>query len=129
MLGPEAQERLNRIAEKVIGCAFAVANELGHGFLEKVYENAMLVEIALAGLKVESQKQIPVYYKGVIVGEYIADLLVEGCIITELKCVEALAPIHKAQTLNYLKATGLSLGLLLNFQTPRVEVKRIVNDF
>ena len=125
----KTQEELNAISEKVIGCAFKVLNTLGAGFLEKVYENALAHELRKAGLKVEQQRRIEVYYDGVLVGYYIADLFVEDNIILELKTVKAFEDIHLATSLNYLKATKLRLALLLNFAKPRLEIKRVVNEF
>ena len=116
------------ITEKIIGSAYTVANSLGSGFLEKVYENALAHELAKAGLHVVQQAAISVMYDGVIVGDYVADLLVENEILLELKAVKALDAIHMAQCMNYLKATGLTVCLLINFGTPRIEVKRIVNS-
>ncbi len=118
---------LNRITSEVIRCAYAVSNTLGCGFLEKVYENALLHELLKAGVKAEQQKPIQVHYDGVVVGEYFADLLVEDVVIIELKVVKALEEIHSAQCLNYLKATGLRICLLINFANPRVEIKRLLN--
>lgn len=120
---------LNRVTERIIGCAFVVGNTLGVGFLEKVYENALVYELRKQGIKVEQQLPIKVWYDGVVVGNYQADLLVEGSVITELKAVTALDTVHFAQCMNYLKATGLTLGLLINFGSPKVEVKRIVKNF
>ena len=102
---------------------------LGAGFLEKVYENALLHELQLRGLKVDPQKPIGVTYKGKGVGDYVPDLLVDDHLVVELKCVDSLLPEHLAQCLNYLKATGLHLALLFNFQRPKVEVKRVVLGF
>jgi GxxExxY protein len=115
----------NPITEKVIGCAYSVSNVLGNGFLEKVYENALVHELKKNGLKVEQQYPVKVRYDGLIVGDYVADLLVEDCVLVELKVVQSLDTIHQAQCLNYLKATGLRLCLLVNFGSPRVQVKRI----
>jgi GxxExxY protein len=120
---------LDRITEKVIGCAFTVGNKLGTGFLEKVYENALAIELRKQKLLVEQQHGIKVRYEGAIVGEFAADLLVEELVLVELKAVEAVAKLHVAQCLNYLRATGLSVCLLVNFGTRRVQVKRIVRDF
>lgn len=120
-----SEDELNRISEKVIGCAYAVGNSLGNGFLEKVYENALALELREKDLGVKQQHPIKVYYKNQIVGEYIADLLVENRIIVELKTVKGFDEIHLAQCLNYLKATNLPLCLLINFGKPRVEVKRV----
>lgn len=116
------------MTEQVIGCAFTVANTLGSGFLDKVYENALALELREAGLSVQQQRAATVTYKGVLIGEYIADLLVEGTIIIELKTVRALDRAHRAQCLNYLRATGKSLCLLINFGTPRIEIQRVVQD-
>jgi GxxExxY protein len=116
---------LNPITQMVIGAAFQVSNTLGVGFLEKVYENALAHEIRKNGSKVEQQCPIPVFYDHVLVGEYVADLIVENRLIVELKVVKAIELIHHAQCINYLRATGLELCLLLNFGKPRVEVKRI----
>ena len=112
-----------------IGAAFAVSNSLGTGFLEKVYENALAYELRQMGLKVEQQKPIAVHYRGVVVGDYVADLLVEGCVLVDLKAVKGLDDSHLAQCLNYLKATGLRHALLLNFGTSKVQVKRVVHGF
>jgi GxxExxY protein len=114
------------LSAKVIACAFTVQNTLGCGFLEKVYENAMLLECRESGLSVLAQHPIQVHYRGEVVGNYVADLLVEGRLLVELKAVKALDEIHKAQCLNYLHATGLKTCLLLNFARPCLEIKRIV---
>ena len=119
-------EELNLISERIIGCAFRVSGVLGAGFLEKVYQNALLAELTDNGLLVEKEYAIAVRYKGRVVGEYFADLLVNRQVIIEVKAVQALTEIHQAQLLNYLKATGLRLGLLLNFGTPKVQIKRMV---
>lgn len=117
------------MTEKVIGCAFTVSNTLGCGFLEKVYENALAHELRKAGLKTEQQHGIVVYYDGQVVGEYVADLLVEGGLLIELKAVRELDDIHLAQCLNYLRATHLHLCLLMNFAKPRVDIRRVVNNY
>jgi GxxExxY protein len=117
-------DKLDEITEKIIGCAYKIMNELGCGFLEKVYENALAHEIRKLGMKVEQQKKIKVYYDKIEVGNYEPDLLVEELVIIELKTVKSLEDVHKAQCLNYLKATGYKICLLLNFGTPKVEVKR-----
>lgn len=119
---------INRISEKIIGCAFIVSNTLGVGFLEKVYENALAHELRKAGLRVEQQHNVLVQYDGVVVGIYVADLLVEDEVLVELKAVTTLDAIHRAQCINYLKGSGLWLCLLLNFGNPRIEIKRVVND-
>jgi GxxExxY protein len=112
----------NGLSERIIGCAFTVANTLKCGFLEKVYENALLYELRRNGLTVAAQFNIVVHHDSVIVGAYTADLLVE------LKAVKVLDAIHSAQCLNYLKATGLQLCLLLNFGNPRLEIRRFINS-
>jgi GxxExxY protein len=121
------ERRLNDITERVIGCAYTVTNTLGHGFLEKVYENALAYELRKTGLVVERQRSIKVRYDGIVVGDYLADLLIEGQVMVELKAVKFFDNIHVAQCLNYLKATGLKVCLLLNFGVPKVQIRRIVN--
>ena len=116
----------DRITEAVIGCAIKVSNSLGVGFLEKVYENALAVELRKAGVPFEQHGPLAVRYDGIVVGEYCADLLVDGQVIVELKAVKAIDEIHQAQLLNYLKATGLHVGLILNFGTPKLGIKRMV---
>ena len=129
MNADEHRLRANRITETIVGSAFTVSNALGCGFVEKVYENALAIEIRNAGLKVEQQRGVTVRYGGKVVGEFATDLFVEDCVIVELKAVTALDDIHVAQCLNYLKAADLSVGLLLNFGRPRLEVRRVVNRF
>jgi len=114
----------NLVSERVIGGAFRVINALGAGFLEKVYENALAHELRKGGLAVVQQHGIVVRYDGIVVGEYAVDLLVEGCVIVELKVARALGEVHAAQCINYLKATGLQVCLLLNFAKPRLEIRR-----
>jgi GxxExxY protein len=120
------RESLNALSERVIGAVFEVANSLGAGFLEKVYEKALARELALLGIKAASQVPFSVAYKGHCVGDYFADILVEDALLVELKCVERLGNEQAAQCLNYLKASGMELCLLVNFQRPKVEWKRIV---
>ena len=115
-----------KISEKVIRCAFDVSNTLGAGFLEKVYENALAISMEDAGLRVERQKAFSVCFKGREVGTYVADLVVNERLLVELKALSALAKDHEAQLMNYLKASGLGVGLLINFGTPRIGIKRIV---
>ena len=115
------------ITEAIIGCAYKVANRLGIGFLEKVYENALRHEIEQTDLFVEQQCSISVTYDDIVVGDYFADLLVQDEIIVELKAVKALDSSHFAQCMNYLKATDKKVALLINFGSSRVEIKRIVN--
>ncbi len=116
------------ITEKIIGCAFAVHQNLGAGFLEKVYENAMLIELEKLKLKAKQQAPIAVHYDGRRVGEYFADLLIEDRIICELKAISALTPDHEIQLVNYLTATGLNTGLLFNFGKS-VTVKRKFREY
>lgn len=118
---------INEITEKIIGASYEVANTLGSGFLEKVYENALSFELKNQGLEVEQQYPLPVMYKGFCVGDYVADLYVESSVIVELKSTKATENIHRAQVLNYLKASNKKIGLLINFGTPRISVERIVN--
>ena len=115
------------ITRKIIGSAFEVYKELGYGFLEKVYENALLIELRLKNLKAENQKPIRIFYKSEPVGDYIADILVENKIIVELKAGKEYNPKHQAQLINYLKATELKVGLLINFGEKECKPKRIVN--
>lgn len=117
------------LTQKIIGCAFHVSNQLRFGFLEKVYENALALEIRKNGLKVMQQYPIQVLYDGITVGDYYADLLVGDKVLVELKAVKALDSCHMAQCMNFLKATRLQVCLLLNFGNAKVEVQRIVNGF
>ncbi|MEB3180329.1 MAG: GxxExxY protein [Nostocaceae cyanobacterium] len=117
---------INQVTQRIIGCAYQVSNVLGAGFLEKVYENALAHELRKAGLIVEQQYGITVFYDGVVVGEYFADLLVARCVLVELKAVNTLNDVHFAQCLNYLKASHLQVCLLMNFGNPKVDVKRVV---
>ena len=119
-------EDRDKLTEAIIGCAFKVGNTLGCGFLEKVYENALAIEITTSGMKCEQQKQIPVAYRGFPVGEYYADILVEGQVILEIKAAKSIDESHQAQLINYLKATGIHRGLILNFGTTKIGYKRMV---
>ena len=114
------------ISEQVISCAFEVSNTLGAGFFEKVYENALCVEFSRAGIPFCRQQHYEIRYKDENIGDYIADIVVENKLLIELKALSALNREHEAQVMNYLKASGLRVGLLLNFGTPRITVKRIV---
>jgi GxxExxY protein len=114
------------ITEKIIGCAYRVYNQMGFGFLESVYEKCLLIELRRAGLTAESQIPIHVFYDGENVGEFIADIVVEGVVILELKSVRRVVPAHEIQVVNYLTATQKEVGLLLNFGPEKVEVKRKV---
>jgi GxxExxY protein len=116
------------ITEEIIGKAFKVSNTLGTGFLEKVYENALAIELRKSGFLVNQQFPIYVHYQGEIVGEYFADLYVEKTVIIELKTVKTLDDIHLAQVLNYLKGTRNSIALLINFGSPKVQIKRVINN-
>ena len=129
MNADERRLKLDRITERIIGCVYKVSNTMGSGFLEKVYENALTLELRKNGLKVKQQHGIQIRYDGVVVGEFAADLLVEDKVIIELKATKALDDIHMAQCLNYLKATDLSVCLLINFGKPKAEIRRIVNNF
>jgi len=120
--------RLNPLSNRIIGCALKVQHILGTGFLEKVYQNALAHELRKAGLRVTQQHSMIVTYDNIVVGEYVADLLVEDVVLVELKAVRALDEIHFAQCLNYLKATATKLCLLMNFGTPRLQIKRFVLD-
>jgi len=125
----QRRQMLDRITEKIIGCVHQVSNTLGSGFLEKVYENALAVELVRAGLRVAQQRRIEVRYRDILVGEFVADILVEECIIVEIKAVKSFEDIHTAQCVNYLKATGLQVCLLVNFGASKAMVKRIVHGF
>jgi GxxExxY protein len=114
----------SELTRSIIGAAFEVHNILGAGFLEKVYRNALVRELRLQGHQAEPEVKIPVYYKDELVGDYYADIVVDGRVILELKALSKLTSEHEAQLLNYLKATGHKIGLLLNFGTRKVQVKR-----
>ncbi len=120
------EDRVNLLSKRIIGCALTVLHALGTGFLEKVYENALVHELRKSGLVVSQQHPVVVRYDGIVVGDYTVDLFVEHSVRVELKATRAIDEIHRAQCLNYLKATGLHLCLLLNFGKPRLEIKRIV---
>lgn len=115
------------LTRSIIGVFYDVYNELGHGFLESVYHNAMLVALRAAGLRAESKIQIPVYFRSHVVGEFEADILVEGKVLLELKAARTLDIAHESQLLNYLRATPIEVGLLLNFGT-KPQVKRLIFD-
>lgn len=112
--------------EKIIGAAFEVHRELGYGFLERVYQRALQVELLRAGVSAEIEKRIQVQYKGVVVGEYDADLIVDSCVAVEVKVALQYDKRDEAQLLNELKATGIKIGLLINFGRMKVEYKRLV---
>jgi GxxExxY protein len=119
-------EDKDKLTEIIIGCAFKVSNTLGCGFLEKVYENTLVIELIASGITCEQQKPILVTYREVSVGDYFADILVEGQVILKIKAANAIDESHQAQRLNYLKATGIHRGLILNFETTKIGYKRMV---
>ncbi len=112
------------LTERIIGCAMKVHSALGPGFLESVYHNALAHELEKAALAVESEKPIAVHYDGIVVGDFLADLLVENTVLLELKANQALSPANEVQLVNYLTATGIEIGLLLNFGAQRLEFRR-----
>jgi GxxExxY protein len=115
------------LTEKIIGVFYDVYNELGHGFLESIYETAMVIALREKGLTVEQQVEVPVWFRGNKIGTFFADLFVEGVVIVELKAVRSIDPAHEAQLLHYLRSTEIELGLLLNFGV-RPEIKRKIFD-
>jgi GxxExxY protein len=117
--------RHSDVTEKIIGCAYTVYNALGSGFLEKVYENAMAIELTEVGLSFQQQAPVQVRYRGELVGDFAADLIVEGKVIVELKAVSKLDKVHEVQLVNYLKATGVEVGLLINFGAEIKIVRRV----
>jgi GxxExxY protein len=121
------REELNALTWRVIGAGQKVSRALGIGFLEKVYENALRIELERGGLQVSQQQPLEVRYEGEIVGAYVTDLLIESKVLIELKAQQALDRVHHAQCVHYLRATGLPLCLLLNFGRPRLEVRRVIN--
>lgn len=117
------------LTKSIIGIYYNVYNELGFGFLEKVYHKSLLIELKRNGYKIDSEKKVNVYYKNEIVGEYIPDIIINDSVIVELKCVEYLTDIHENQLLNYLKATDCEVGLILNFgKDPQFIRKILTND-
>ena len=116
------------LTEKIIGCAYTVYNKMGYGFLESVYEKCLILELEKADLIPEPQRKITVYYDDNIVGEFIADILVNDLIIVELKSVRKIIPAHEVQLVNYLVATNKPVGLLLNFAEAGVEIKRKLRE-
>ena len=122
----ESQDEPELITRRVIGCAMAVSKALRPGFLESVYESALCLELDAAEITFERQKRLSVYYRSRVVGEFVADLVVDGRLLVELKAVRGLCGEHEAQVINYLQATGIQVGLLLNFGTPRLQFKRVV---
>jgi GxxExxY protein len=124
----EDRDSLETLVEIVIGAAYEVSNVLGAGFLEKIYERALIEELRLRGLRVTAQAPFPVAYKGKHIGTYAADLVVDDRLLVEVKCAEHLSNEHLAQCINYLKASGLKLALLINFRHPKLEWRRIVHE-
>ena len=129
MAAEDARQELNRLTGMVIGAAQRVSGVLGEGFLEKIYENALVIELRRRGVRVEQQCPVHVRYDGEIIGDYVTDLLVEGRVVVELKAVTFLDRVHRSQCVNYLRATGLPVCLLMNFGRTRLEVRRIVHRF
>ena len=129
MVSAQRPESPNHTTERIIACIYRVSNGLGSGFVEKVYENALALELSRDGLDFQQQYPIRVLYMDQSVGDFVADFLVENSIVVELKAVKALDDIHAAQCLNYLKATKFKICLLVNFGRPRVELRRIVLDY
>jgi len=113
------------ITGKILECSFEVSNELGAGFLESVYENALLIALLQKGVEAKSQVRLEVTFRGLNVGNFIADLIVENLVLVELKALNRILPEHKAQVINYLRATGLKTALLINFGTPKVDYHRL----
>jgi GxxExxY protein len=128
--GAQSDERasLEALVEKVVGAAYEVSNVLGAGFLEKIYERALVEELNLRSVRVRAQAPYPVAYKGKHIGTYSADLVVDDRLLVEVKCVEGFSNEHLAQCINYLKVSGLHLALLINFRRPKVEWRRIVHN-
>lgn len=120
-------QTVNDLSRVVIGHALTVAGTLGSGFFEKVYETALVHELRKAKIPVRRQYGMKIWYDGIVAGEYVADLLVANTLLVELKAARTLDPIYHAQCTNYLKATGLNLCLLLNFGSPKLQIKRVVN--
>ncbi|MCW8934331.1 MAG: GxxExxY protein [Gammaproteobacteria bacterium] len=122
-------EQGSSISSKVIDCAIEVSRRLGTGFLESVYESALCVELEKHGISFRQQKALKVIYKGEVVGNFVTDIVIENKLLIELKVVSKIGIAHKAQVINYLKATGIPVALLLNFGTPKMGVQRIVHQY
>ena len=120
--------KYRELTERIIGCAYTVYNQMGCVFLESVYEKCLLIELKKAGLSVAPQKPITVFYDDEVVGEFVADLIVEDTVILELKSVRRIIRAHEVQLVNYLVATGRPVGLIINFGERKVEIKRKVKD-
>jgi len=125
-MGTDKTFPLDTLTETVIAAAFAVSNTLGHGFLENIYKNALTEELEVLGLRVAKEKPYPVLYRGKKMGLYVADMVVEDRVIVELKAVDDLTQAHRAQLLNYLKASNIPIGLLFNFGRPKIQIKRVI---
>jgi len=121
--------KYKELTEKIIGCAYRVYNRMGYGFLESVYEKCLLIELRKVGLSAVFQKPITVFYDNEVVGEFVADIMVEDTIILELKSVRRIIQAHEVQMVNYLVATGKPVGLVINFGERKVDIKRKVRDF
>jgi GxxExxY protein len=120
--------KYQELSEQVLGCAFAVMRELGTGFLESVYHRSLAQALSERGLRVEFQKPLEVFFRNKVVGNYIADLVLEDVVVIELKVAKTLTSEHLAQVINYLKATRLEVGILLNFGNPKIEYRRLTRD-
>ena len=125
MTNPDKNYKHSDLTEKIIGCAYKVYNELGAGFIEKIYENALMIELKNATLTAQQQYPVKVYYQEILIGDYVADIVVEDKVIVELKAVSHLTKAHEVQLVNYLKATKLEVGLLINFGD-EISIKRKV---
>jgi GxxExxY protein len=124
--GRERDGSVSPISRRVIGCAFTVSNALGAGFVESVYENALCLELVEQGIAFARQAPLRVFYKGQVIGSFVADLIIERQLLVELKALRQLTSEHESQVMNYLKASRLGVGLLLNFGTPKLEIRRVV---
>ena len=122
----DIDKKTEQITEQIIGSAFEVINELGHGFLEAVYQKALVHELRSRKLLVQEQVPFQIHYKETPVGKYISDIIVQNTVVVELKTVGKLAPAHIGQVLNYLRASDLSVGLILNFGNPKLEFRRVL---
>jgi GxxExxY protein len=129
MIRPDDNYIHSEITDKIIGCAYDVYNQLGFGFAEKVYENAMMIKLPQKGLEVVQQTPINLYFEGNLVGEYFADILVNSKVILELKAVSSLSKAHEVQLVNYLKATGIKVGLLINFGEKLKITRRVFKSY
>ena len=125
MTNPDNNYKHTDLTEKIIGCAYKVYNELGAGFIEKIYENALMIELKNVALTAQQQYPVKVYYQEILIGDYVADIVVEDKVIVELKAVSHLTKAHEVQLVNYLKATKLEVGLLINFGD-EISIKRKV---